>query len=254
MADIRIEHLDDANYATWAVRMKGTLLVKGLWSAVEPAAGVLKSEVSQEKDQMALGLMWCCVKEHLLPAISGCASAKEAWGTLAEMFKSKSNARKLQLRRELHSLQKENHETLVGYFGRAKAIWMDLKAMGSEMPETEIVWSVLGGLPGEPYGTMCTILTAFDESLTLDGCMHKLLAVEQQHEQKESAHAMVAHRGGRGKGRGMGRVGSNQQQWEGELLCWHCNKPGHKKQQCREWLKLQQAQGATLLATTSVAF
>lgn len=92
-----MERLDVDNYATWKSRMKFLLISKGLWSAVSG------NNVDPETDLKALAQIGLYVKEHHLPMLERCDTAKEAWQQLEAVYQAKTNARKLQLRKHLEA-------------------------------------------------------------------------------------------------------------------------------------------------------
>ena len=173
--DVVIEPLDLTNYSTWSIRMKALLIDKGLWAAVKHdpelaqapaaaggveaaggAAGVTTAAaggagaagtVTREKSERAQAQIMLHVRDHHLAALNACSSAKQAWDTLERTYMAKSNARKLQLRMELSNLKMASGEPLAKYVARARQLRNDLAATGHIIPASDLVWSVLGGLP-----------------------------------------------------------------------------------------------------------
>ena len=73
-----------------------------------------------------------------------------------------------------------------------RSIWNDLKATGHDIKESEVVRSVLAGLPKE-YETMVGSLEASEKELGLDDVLSKLLNVEQRvNHQEEQEAAYIA--------------------------------------------------------------
>lgn len=154
-----IKRLDVDNYATWSTKMRFLLITKGYWTAVE--------EEGQDNDAKALALIGLCVEDHHLSTIDKCSTAKEAWETLASIYKAKSIAKVLQLKRELNSLKKETSEPITKYIARAKNIRDQLHAAGHKVDDEDVVLSALAGLPTE-YNTLVSILENGDSAPTLD--------------------------------------------------------------------------------------
>ena len=111
------ERLGDTNYATWALRTKHALTIKGLWGAIDGT--------NPDQDDKAIAYLGMSVGDQHLGTIERAASARDAWSTLRDTFKAKNAARTLALRREINSLKMGPDEPLTKYFGRAK----DLHAM-----------------------------------------------------------------------------------------------------------------------------
>lgn len=95
-----VEPLDTDNYATWSIKMRAVLQLKGVWNAVINAASA-----SAEHTNQALALIILHIKDHHLPTVGSCSTAQLAWETLKNIYEGKSNARKLQLRKDLTQLK-----------------------------------------------------------------------------------------------------------------------------------------------------
>lgn len=148
---IGFDRQDTDNYSTWCVRTKCLLVSKGLW---KPTQEVHEGEL----DEKALAVIGMTLTEQHLPTYSECANAKAAWDAFAALFKSKSQARRLQLKGELTAFHKESGETLVKYIARGKHLRAQLKATGTDLQEDELCASILNGLPAS-YETVATDLT-----------------------------------------------------------------------------------------------
>lgn len=232
-----VERLDVANYATWKARMRFLLISKGLWAAVSG------TDTSPETDQKALAQIGLYVKEHHLPLLERCKTGKEAWDQLESVYQAKSNARKLQLRKQLTQLKMGPGEPLSKYAARAKEIQDQLRAAGHEVSDQEVTWSVLAGLP-EAYDTVVTVLeTTSDKDMNLEDILPKLLQVEQRHSiERPDERALYAKSGGGFGGRPGGRPGGRQdgskpgsfggQNGPSKGKCFYCGKKGHIKAHC----------------------
>ena len=146
-----VDKLDVDNYATWAMQMKFYLITKKLWKAISGAT----ADERNEADAMALAYIGLSVRAHHLPVIARSETAKEAWETLEKLYKDKSNAKRLQLKRELTQLQMAAGESVIKYVARAENIRDQLQAAGTEVTSDDLVLSVLSGLPRE-YDTIVT--------------------------------------------------------------------------------------------------
>ena len=142
-----VERLDVHNYSTWRTRMKFLLITKGLWAAVD---GTTAAAATATDVQKALAIIGLYVKEHHLATLERCKTAKEAWDSLEATYQAQSNARKLELRRQLTQIQLGPAEPLTKYVGRAKELQDQLRAAGHVIKNTEVAWSVLAGLPRWP--------------------------------------------------------------------------------------------------------
>ena len=213
--------------------MKFLLIHKGLWTAVAGDAG---QETHNEK---ALAVIALNMKDHHLTTVAACKTAKEAWDALEGIYKAKTLARRLQLRRELNNLKKEPAEPLPKYMARAKSIWSDLVTTGHDIKSSEVVWSMLAGLPRE-YETTIAILEASDKELDLDEILPKLLQVEQRvsRDNESETTALLARDVTKKKPRQPAQARSSprapaRSDYK-EKECYYCGKPGHIKADCRK--------------------
>ena len=251
--NVNLEPLDVDNYGTWSIRMKNVLIYKGLWSVVE---GGGDGGVDGRDDEKAKSYICLHVKDHHLPMLEACESAHEAWETLKTAFRAKSNARKLQLKKELNNLRKSPAEQMAKYFARARTIQAELAAAGDTVSEETLAMNLLTGLPKE-YETLATILTASDQALTLDYIYPKLINEEEKrnrHDMDNKAYVARSFkpagnfkgnndRGGgsggyRGNTYGNGHTfgggnsgGSNPNRGK---ECFYCHKKGHIAKECRK--------------------
>ena len=172
-----------------------------------------------------------------------CATAKDAWDAFANLFKSKSQARRLQLKGELSGLHKEAAEPFVKYFARAKHLKSQLLSVGTSVEEDELCLSVLNGLP-EEYATLTTVLITSEKALSMQDMLASLLVVENKVTKPVSeSKAYVARQGGGSAGKGQSTGGSKQTPKE-TRKCHHCGKTGHLKKDC--WKRQREASGASL--------
>ena len=79
------------------------------------------SAASQDSDAKALAYIGMTLTEQYLPTFSECETAKQAWDAFAKLFKSKSKARRMQLKSDMSNLGKQAGEPLVKYFAQSQA-------------------------------------------------------------------------------------------------------------------------------------
>ena len=176
---VGIERPDLDNYSSWVVRVKCLLVSKGLWKPTQETPPDL------ELDAKSWATIGMTLSSQHLATFAECETAKAAWDAFAALFKSKSQARRLQLKGELTAFHKESGEALVSYMARAKHLRAQLKSVGTDLMEDELCLSVLNGLPSE-YHTVATVLTTSDKELSLDDMLAKLLVYESRGERPPS--------------------------------------------------------------------
>ena len=173
---VSIPKLSDDNYATWSTRMRFLLISKGLWTAVSPPA---TTTTAHPDDHKALALIGLAVEDQYLPTVGECTTAQAAWDALAAIYRSRSNARVLTLKRQLASMSLQAAEPLTKYISRAQALRDQLAAIGHAVNEADLVLAVLNGLPKQ-YETIITVIENTDPMPNLSEVLSKLLLVEQR--------------------------------------------------------------------------
>jgi hypothetical protein len=101
MADVKIsiEPLNGENYAVWSQRMEMFLVHKKLWK------GVTEPEADADRSAEAKALIGLNVTEQYLGRVVAARNAEQAWDELEKVFRGKTTARKLQLKREVMTLK-----------------------------------------------------------------------------------------------------------------------------------------------------
>jgi hypothetical protein len=234
--------LDDSNYKTWEMDMKECFALRFFkdspyLSAIEVKAG---ATVSQELDSVAKYAISHSVSAHLKHIVLKCATAAEAWKTLANMYRSTVRARKHQLTRKLGELKQGSDESIRVYFSRATQLELDMMHAGIEMKKEMFVEQVLANTHRR-FRTIIRLeqdrLEGAGETVDLDSLLPALLIeeVDQEEEINErSAAALVVHRPpthvttGAGSSAGPSRSG----RFNGK--CHHCGIVGHRKAECRK--------------------
>jgi len=87
-------------------------------------------------------------------------SARSAWVAIAAQYRSTALARRVQLKRELATLQRGGSESLLAYFDRGRRLAIDLKICGGNNGSDCLYFSIISGLPPSFKNTVqCLTLT-----------------------------------------------------------------------------------------------
>jgi hypothetical protein len=228
---VKFEKLGDNNYVTWSYRMQWSLELRGLWDVVESGPSGT-SATAKKSDRQAKALIGLSVEDRLVPYVTDAASAQDAWDALEEVFKASSNARGMQLTKELTELNMRDGEALTSYAGRAKSLWDQLGAIGEVISERQMVMSLLNGLPKEYTNTVQNILST-SRTLEFNGVVSKLMLVERPHGSNPDM-ALYTH---------VAKMEDKE--------CWYCHKKGHLKADCKKRKRDQRSPGTSPIALTA---
>lgn len=257
--DTLTEPLDVDNYATWHLQMRALLVHKGMVGAIQTPLPAVEPGANPpapvraliEMSSKAQALMMLNVKKHHLAAVARCTGAYEAWNMLAATYRAKSQARKIQLQREMGQLKKQPDEPVTKYVARARELSNELIAAGSEFGGNTLVTNVLAGLPSTFDGIVTYYDTRpADELLDLDDVLSKLLIVEErvgkQRASEAAAYSASAVKPFAPRRSGVSgaspRPDGNSRAWGStsgarpnkNIKCHYCGKLGHMKAECRK--------------------
>jgi hypothetical protein len=228
MADVKIsiESLNGEYYAVWSQKMEMLLVHKKLWK------GVTEHEADTDRSIEAKALIGLNVTEQYLGRVIAARNVEQAWDELEKVFRGKTTARKLQLKRELMTLKQESGEPVAKYVDRAKDLERELLAAGAEVKPKDLAMSVITGLSKE-FDTLVIVLVATNAVKSIDEMLPQLQIHEQTErlkasaldlDEKESttAVAYAARKGDSGKGK------------KASMRCHKCGELGHFEKECRK--------------------
>ena len=155
------------------------------------------------------------------------------------MYKAKSMARRVALKREMNSLKKAAEEPMTKYVARAKELRDQLAAAGHITNDEEVAAALLAGLPPD-YDVIVAVLETTADKVDLDVLLGKLLTAEQRLPKTNEptaprAYAGAAERAPRGGGR------------RPPLRCFYCDQLGHMVRDCPK-ARADRARGANQAA------
>uniref|UniRef100_A0AAV1U2X8 DUF4219 domain-containing protein n=1 Tax=Peronospora matthiolae TaxID=2874970 RepID=A0AAV1U2X8_9STRA len=89
-SSIKVEPFDGSNYELWSCKMKMHLMSKGLWGAI-----VGDETTSEAKEQQAHAAIVLNLSDSQMMHVIDSATAREAWGHLAQYYHSHDMANRL---------------------------------------------------------------------------------------------------------------------------------------------------------------
>ncbi len=93
------------------------------------------------------------VSDSMIVHIQDVKSPKQAWDTLVKMYNTNTQAHKMQLKQELHNLQK-NKMNISDYSTKVKNFADALASIGAPVDDEDVVAVTLNGL-GKDYSQFC---------------------------------------------------------------------------------------------------
>jgi hypothetical protein len=209
------DKLSGLNYLTWAFLMQNLLIHSELWDIViNPPENYTAAKLKESSK--ALALIVFNVSTALIPILRMCTHASEAWRRLESLYAGRSEARIQHLREQLSVVALGATESISSYFARARGIWNELVTLGHHTTETDVVWSILKGLPSRFLVIVSILRASPPEGLTLDSALTQILNFEQPAATPTPDGAVTAHVA------------------QFVKRCHYCKKPGHLIRDCRK--------------------
>ncbi len=166
LSQIAIEKLDKNNFQVWKFRIMNFLMGKGYWEFIigdekeppfpkNPTQQQIQANKSwHEKARKVLYWLSVNVSDSMIMHIQNAKSPKQAWDTLVKMYNTNTQARKMQLKQELHNLQK-NKMNIDDYSTKVKNLADALASIGASIDDENLVAVTLNGL-GKDYSQFRT--------------------------------------------------------------------------------------------------
>lgn len=147
-SSIKCPILTSTNYTVWVMKMKILLKINKVWDMIE------KEEIDDEKNNMAIRLLFQSIPESLVLQIGELDSAKKVWEAIktrhmgAERVKE---ARLQTLMEDFDRLKMKETETIDEFAGKLSEISSKAQALGEEIDEPKLVKKFLKSLPRKKY-------------------------------------------------------------------------------------------------------
>ncbi|KAL5731291.1 hypothetical protein ACHQM5_004036 [Ranunculus cassubicifolius] len=164
------------------------------------------------RDQTVLLWLQARISDEYLPYVVGFPSSRDLWISLDKRFAALSRSHILHLKNRLQTMRKGS-SSIDNYLQQIKEIADNLAASGSPIPDSDLVYHILNGLPTD-YNSFSTSIRIREPPVSADE-LHSLLLSEEliiETQTKlsisDSQQAFIANfstNRGRGNNRGRGR-------------------------------------------------
>ena len=160
---IAIVPLTGANYPTWKVQCKMSLMKDGLWGIVNksetaPAEGTDGYSKFITRRDRALAIIVLSVNPSLLYLIGDPTDPVDVWKKLSTQFQKKTWANKLALHRRLHLLRLKG-QSVQDHIKAITEIFNELSVIGDKINDEDRVVYLLASL-SDSYEMLVTALEA----------------------------------------------------------------------------------------------
>ena len=239
---MRVPRLTATNWKTWVEMMETALQARGVWGAVSDSES-RPSKMGDEQqewdrnDAVARMLIMSALDDTQFQYISGVRTAQLQWEKLTAVHESKGSHRIATVMAEFYSFQ-QTDESIDEAASRLTRLQAEIA--GIDKDEAPSDWTkqvvLLNGL-SENYRTVMLHLQTLGRVSFEDAVAYLKDAEERNKRGQTNFAANDAARSVQGP---VPRKSSAK-----KLTCWHCNRDGHRKSQCKEWLATSEGRIAT---------
>ncbi|PKU82366.1 Retrovirus-related Pol polyprotein from transposon TNT 1-94 [Dendrobium catenatum] len=263
--------LNTDNYAIWRLQLQQHFTANGFGghltgiTACPPESSKKEHNLWKLIDRNLVSALLSTISSSVLPYVLSLQTAHEVWTTLEQRLQPTNRSRVIQLKNELHNIQKKDR-TIHQYLDQIKILVDNIAAAGSKIDAEDVTLYILNGLPTE-YNPFKTAIRTSLSPISLD-TLYSLLCSEEinlQHERcqegkaQSDAAAFLSTRNNQGRStRYRGRnFNSRNLPTTGNLpkadtqnssrntsnrpICQICGKSGHEALNCWHRCNLQYA-------------
>src|SRR3954462_4389371 len=155
------------SFSLWKIRMRFSLMLQGLWKAVEEMFSRVSEESKVELQEKYLSAIFMSVTDNVLREIATEKTASDAWKKLEELYSGKSLTNRLYLKKRLYNLRIVEGTPLKQYLDVFNSIIMDLGNIDIKVESKDQALIVLSSLPASYESFVDTLLYGKD-TISLD--------------------------------------------------------------------------------------
>lgn len=219
-----MDKLREDNYFHWEYNMRMKLARKGLVGHLVPADRDEFNDRTtarwKENDLKALGVIADGVDPQHQVYIRHAVSAEQAWVILLEQYNRSTMKNRIAITKQLHSFKMEPGTRISAHVDKFQELVMKMSMMGEHIDEGRQIVLLLSSLT-EEYRVISSVLEN-TPNVNMLHVVETLTATERDSGELPAAESAfsVSKKAFKGK-------------------CFHCNKPGHRKADCKQFAREQ---------------
>ena len=219
----------------WKFCVQTVLGVRHLWSVVsgedpKPDAATQPDKFEEwlAKDKEAHAQLTLTLKDKPLSRVLYSTTSAEVWKKLSEQYEGRGKQFIVYLISKLFWSTLLDNTAMESQLNSMRQKTNVLKMIGQLLDDSLIVIAMVISLPTS-YSTLCTILMATDDKLTMDMVINQVL-IEERSRKSLGQTALSAKATSQTKGKGKAKSGKKGQKKKG--TCTYCLKDGHMEDVC----------------------
>ncbi|XP_078441498.1 uncharacterized protein LOC144711383 [Wolffia australiana] len=172
--------LTKLSYLIWKIQIVPIVKAQGLGKHLTHPPPSEEADTDDENtpwkrnNQQVLSTIISSMRPELLPVVSGCLTARDAWEKLATELSYASESRIMELTSRFHSIKKGT-KSLDEYISEFRQLLAELVNAGKFVANRTIKFFFLRGL-GSKFCSFCTGVTTRNENLSFDDLLASLRA------------------------------------------------------------------------------
>ena len=165
------------SFSLWKIRMWSSLMLQGLWKAVEEKFSGVSEESKVELQERAMSAIFMSVTDNVLREIATKKTTSDAWKKLEELYSGITLTNRLCLKKRLYNLRMVEGTTVKQHLDVFNSIIMDLENIDIKVESEDQALIVLSSLPASYESFVDTLLYGKD-TISLDDVSNALKSKE----------------------------------------------------------------------------
>lgn len=220
--------LGNQNYQTWKLRMEMLLKREDLWSVVADVKPEPVTAVWTRSDQKCHATVVLYLEDSQLCLIKDAESAKDVWNKLKTYHEKATMTSRVSLLKKICSLNLCESGDVEKHLIELEELFDRLACAGQALEDPLKIAMMLRSLPDSYSGLVTALESRPEADLTMPFVKQRLLDEYQRRAERSVEPGE--------------KVMKMQSKGQKKRLCYHCQKPGHFRKDCRLLLQQQQQQ------------